>query len=83
MNCKKCGACCIAPSITTAIPNMPHGKPAGVRCVNLTVDNRCALFGRPERPTFCVAWPPAPELCRDSFQEAIRTISSLEEQTRR
>ena len=25
-----CGACCIAPSITSPIPGMPHGKPAGM-----------------------------------------------------
>ena len=37
-----CGACCIAPSITSAIPGMPLGKPAGVRCVQLDDDNRCA-----------------------------------------
>src|SRR5687767_14313051 len=40
-----CGACCIAPSISSPIPGMPQGKPAGVRCVQLTEDNRCRLFG--------------------------------------
>ena len=30
-----CGACCLAPSISTPIPGMPQGKPAGVRCVQL------------------------------------------------
>ena len=45
-----CGACCIAPSISSPIPGMPQGKPAGVRCVQLTDDNRCAIFGQPERP---------------------------------
>ena len=82
MTCKKCGACCIAPSITTAIPNMPDGKPAGVRCVNLTAENLCTLFGKPERPSFCLAWPPTPELCGGSFREAMESISALEEQTR-
>lgn len=82
MNCQKCGACCIAPSITAAIPNMPQGKPAGVRCVNLTADNLCQLFDRPERPTFCRAWAPTPELCGDSLEQALRNITSLEEQTR-
>lgn len=82
MNCKKCGACCIAPSITGPIPNMPNGKPAGVRCVNLTDKNECALFGRPERPSFCLAWPPTSELCRDSFEQALQSIAALEERTR-
>ena len=32
MECRSsCGACCIAPSINSPIPGMPHGKPAGVR----------------------------------------------------
>ena len=35
-----CAACCIAPSISSPIPGMPHGKPAGVRCVQLTADLR-------------------------------------------
>jgi hypothetical protein len=29
-----CAACCIAPSISSPIPGMPHGKPAGVRCID-------------------------------------------------
>lgn len=82
MDCKMCGACCIAPSINTPIPDMPHGKPAGVRCDNLTEDNRCRLFGRPERPSFCLAWLPAPELCGDSLGQALRNIAALEDQTR-
>jgi len=34
---------------------MPDGKPAGVRCVQLADDNRCKIFGQPERPAFAVA----------------------------
>ncbi|NBX68342.1 MAG: YkgJ family cysteine cluster protein, partial [Proteobacteria bacterium] len=38
MECRiGCGACCIAPSISSPLPGMPHGKPAGVRCVNLNI----------------------------------------------
>jgi hypothetical protein len=81
MTCKMCGACCIAPSINTPMPDMPRGKPAGVRCANLTEDNRCRLFGRPERPSFCLAWPPTPELCGNSLDQALRNIAALEEQT--
>ena len=43
-----CGACCIAPSITSPIPGMPHGKPAGIPCVQLDEDFGCRLFGKPE-----------------------------------
>ena len=32
---------------------MPQGKPAGVACVQLLPDFRCALFGKPERLLNC------------------------------
>ncbi len=54
MNCRsECGAFCIAPSITSPLPGMPNGKPAGVPCAQLLPDMRCAGFGKPERPAFC------------------------------
>ena len=82
MNCRPgCGARCIAPSISSPIPGMPHGKPAGVRCVQLTGDLRCALFGRPERPAFCGGLQPSAEMCGDSTAAAIRWIAALEVQT--
>ncbi|WP_394788903.1 YkgJ family cysteine cluster protein, partial [Rhodoferax sp.] len=58
-----CGACCIAPSISSAIPGMPGGKPAGVHCVQLDADLRCRLFGLPERPAVCASLAPTPEMC--------------------
>ena len=73
-----CGACCIAPSISSAIPGMPNGKPAGVRCAQLTEDNRCQIFGRPERPAVCVALRPMAEMCRASAKEAYRWLIELE-----
>ncbi len=64
MNCRDhCGACCTAPSITSPIPGMPNGKPAGVRCVQLDEDNRCRVFGKPERPAFCGGLQPSEEMC--------------------
>jgi uncharacterized protein len=79
MDCRVgCGACCIAPSISSPIPGMPHGKPAGVRCAQLTADNRCMLFGRPERPAVCVSLRPSPEMCGATAAEALRTIALLE-----
>src|ERR1035437_518821 len=48
-----CGACCISPSISSAIPGMPMGKPAGVRCVQLDDENRFQIFGSSERPAVC------------------------------
>jgi Fe-S-cluster containining protein len=54
-----CGACCIAPSITSPIPGMPQGKPAGVACVQLDEHLGCKLFGKPERPAFCSSLRPS------------------------
>ncbi len=77
-----CGACCIAPSISSPIPGMPGGKPAGVRCVQLTADNRCALFGRPERPAVCASLRPSPEMCGRDAAEALAILTELELATR-
>lgn len=77
-----CGACCIAPSISSAIPGMPHGKPAGVRCAQLTVDNRCAIFGRPERPAVCVSLRPTESMCGRTNAEAFAILTALEQATR-
>lgn len=57
---------------------MAGGKPAGVRCVQLTEDNRCKLYGRPERPEVCKRLRPAPEMCGSSFEEALRYLTELE-----
>ncbi len=76
-----CGACCIAPSITSPIPGMPHGKPAGVRCVQLGDDHRCAIFGRPERPACCSGLQPQPEMCGTSRTHALRWLAELEAAT--
>jgi Fe-S-cluster containining protein len=77
-----CGACCIAPSITSPMPNMPAGKHAGVRCVNLDGDNRCALFGQPQRPGFCKGLQPSQEMCGDNREEALAWLGDLEVRTR-
>lgn len=76
-----CGACCIAPSISSPIPGMPHGKPAGVRCVQLTADDRCALFGRPERPAVCASLRPEPAMCGASRAHALAWLAALERAT--
>ncbi|HMO59890.1 MAG TPA: YkgJ family cysteine cluster protein [Roseiflexaceae bacterium] len=79
MECRVgCGACCIAPSISSPIPGMPHGKPAGVRCAQLSDDNRCRLFGRPERPAVCIALRPSSEMCGANAAEALDHLLRLE-----
>jgi uncharacterized protein len=76
-----CAACCIAPSISSAIPGMPAGKPAGVRCVQLTADDRCRLFGRPERPAVCAGLRPSDEMCGDDAAAAFAYLVRLERLT--
>ena len=66
---------------------MPHGKPAGVRCVQLNIDNGCNIFGKPERPAFCASLQPNIEMCGDESQGqtreyAIAWLSHLELITR-
>lgn len=87
MQCRdNCGACCIAPSINSPIPGMPHGKPAGVRCIQLDDVNRCMLFGQPERPKFCAGLQASEEMCGDDAlvnprEYAISWLSRLERLT--
>ena len=83
MQCRSgCGACCIAPSITSPIPGMPHGKPAGVRCVQLDAANRCLIFGQPERPACCSGLQASAEMCGTSREQAIQWLDALERATR-
>jgi hypothetical protein len=77
-----CGACCTAPSISSPIPGMPHGKPAGVRCAQLTDDLRCAIFGHPERPAVCSSLRPTAEMCGATAREAFAMLARLERATR-
>jgi Fe-S-cluster containining protein len=82
MECRSgCGACCIAPSISSPIPGMPHGKPAGVRCMQLDEANRCKLFGKPERPEVCRRLKPEIAMCGSTRDEALRILSVLETAT--
>lgn len=82
MDCRPdCGACCIAPSISTPIPGMPNGKPANTRCVQLSAENRCLIFGSPLRPRVCGGLQPTYEMCRDSYQQAITYLIDLEAAT--
>jgi Fe-S-cluster containining protein len=79
MDCRiGCGACCIAPSISSPIPGMPNGKPAGVRCIQLDELNRCKLFGQPERPDICRRLKPELAMCGTSREEALRILGDWE-----
>ena len=75
MKCREgCGACCIAPSISSPLPGMPDGKPAGERCLHLSVHQLCPLFGRPERPAVCSDFKADRDVCGTDQADAIRLI---------
>ena len=76
-----CGACCIAPSISSPIPGMPDGKPAGERCVQLDEDNLCRLFGDPRRPEVCRRFAFDPDLCGSHRDQALERIAAIELET--
>jgi uncharacterized protein len=57
---------------------MPTGKPAGVRCVQLTDDNRCKLFGHPDRPAVCGSLRPNAEMCGENAEQATAYLIRLE-----
>lgn len=83
MNCRSgCAACCIAPSISSPIPGMPNGKPAGVACVQLDAHKGCKIFGQPERPQVCGSLPPSLEMCGESRGQALQFLGWLEAVTR-
>lgn len=82
MECRaNCGACCIAPSISSPIPGMPKGKPAGVRCIQLTEDNKCKIFGDTRRPYVCKELKPSKEMCGKNNKEAHAFLTLLEDET--
>ena len=82
MDCRpQCGACCTAPSISSPIPGMPNGKPAGVPCSQLDSERRCRLFGRPERPTVCQSLQPQAEMCGANAAQAMQWLTRLEQST--
>jgi hypothetical protein len=83
MECRPgCAACCVVLSISSPIPGMPHGKPAGVRCVQLTEDNLCRLYGYPDRPLVCTRLRPDPDMCGQSSEEAFALLLELDRATR-
>ena len=78
MECRKnCGACCIALSISSPIPGMPDGKKAGVRCINLKDDYRCAIYNGSVYPKVCSGFIAEKEFCGSTREEAMKILHSL------
>ena len=61
---------------------MPNGKRAGERCVQLDDQERCKIFGHPDRPAVCSGLQPSEEMCGDSREQAMRWLGYLEDITR-
>lgn len=79
MKCREgCAACCIAPSISSPLPLLPRGKPAGVACPHLTPQLRCGLWNQPERPRVCGGFSPAPEVCGGCREEALAILGEMD-----
>lgn len=60
---------------------MPHGKPAGIPCVQLLPDYRCALFGKAERPAVCASLRPTDAMCGGCREDALDYLNALERAT--
>ena len=83
MTCRiGCGACCIAPSLSSLIPGMPEGKPAGVPCAHLTPEHTCGIYGDPDRPAVCESYQATEEYCGATRADALRLLAELELVTR-
>ena len=83
MDCRPgCAACCIAPSISSPLPGLPVGKPAGLRCPHLLGDLRCDIWGSADYPEVCRGFKPGPDVCGSSRAEALSLLEQLERATR-
>jgi hypothetical protein len=56
---------------------MADCKRAGERCIHLTEDYRCALYGDPSRPAVCSDFKAEEEFCGRDREEAMRILLSL------
>lgn len=80
MECRPhCAACCVAISISSPIPGMPNGKPAGMPCIHLRPDLQCGIFHSPDRPRVCAGFKPEPLVCGSTREEAVAILSALEQ----
>jgi hypothetical protein len=59
---------------------MPYGKPAGVRCVHLLDNFKCAIYTYPDKPKVCTDFMAEPEFCGSTREEAMRILFSLSEE---
>lgn len=73
-----CAACCIVISISSPLPGMPNGKPAGVPCIHLDEKKYCKLHNKDNYPDVCKNFTYDPEFCGSLHSEAFERLSILE-----
>ena len=82
MNCRAgCAACCIYISISSTIPGMEGGKPAGVKCVHLNEHHFCILHGSSLYPEVCRNFTPTLDVCGSNAEQAAENLTKLEKVT--
>jgi hypothetical protein len=52
-----------------------------VRCAQLDDDDRCRIFGKPERPAVCGSLAPHAEMCGASREQAMHWLERMERET--
>jgi hypothetical protein len=57
---------------------MPNGKPAGVRCIQLTDELLCKLIDSPLRPKVCEGFKFDNLICGNNQAEAMKIMNDLE-----
>ncbi|MBN2627301.1 MAG: YkgJ family cysteine cluster protein [Spirochaetales bacterium] len=76
-----CAACCTVISISSPLPGMAGGKPAGTACVNLDREGRCLLHGTAAYPKVCREFTPTREICGLTNDHARRFLRDMERLT--
>lgn len=76
-----CGACCVVPSISSPLPDLPQGKAAHMRCPHLSPANLCLLFESPLRPQVCQDFRAQASVCGQRTEDAWQILTFLEQAT--
>lgn len=52
-----------------------------MRCIQLDEQDRCQIFGRPERPAVCGSLQPSEMMCGETREQALRWLGWMEQET--
>jgi uncharacterized protein len=59
------------------MPGYSEGKPAGVSCMHLLNDFRCAIYDDESKPKVCSDFMAEPDFCGSNREEALKILFSL------